>query len=101
MIRLSGKEPERDIAIEFTGARPGEKLHEELWNEDETAGRRRTRRSSPLAGADRPRLARGQLGELERLVEDGETLELVGRGCDSARAAAAGRGDGGTCRRCG
>jgi FlaA1/EpsC-like NDP-sugar epimerase len=32
MIHLSGLEPERDIAIEIVGARPGEKLHEELFN---------------------------------------------------------------------
>jgi FlaA1/EpsC-like NDP-sugar epimerase len=32
MIVLSGLEPERDIAIEVVGARPGEKLHEELFN---------------------------------------------------------------------
>jgi FlaA1/EpsC-like NDP-sugar epimerase len=32
MIRLSGLEPERDIAIEIVGARPGEKLHENLVN---------------------------------------------------------------------
>jgi FlaA1/EpsC-like NDP-sugar epimerase len=32
MIELSGLEPERDIAIEIVGRRPGEKLHEELFN---------------------------------------------------------------------
>jgi FlaA1/EpsC-like NDP-sugar epimerase len=32
MIRLSGLEPEQDIAIEMVGARPGEKLHEDLFN---------------------------------------------------------------------
>src|SRR5437588_9270059 len=36
MIRLSGLEPERDIAIEIVGARPGEKLHEDLFNPYET-----------------------------------------------------------------
>ena len=28
-------EPDRDVAIEFTGLRPGEKLVERLWSEEE------------------------------------------------------------------
>ena len=35
MIRLAGKQPGRDIAIVYTGLRPGEKLHETLFYSDE------------------------------------------------------------------
>jgi FlaA1/EpsC-like NDP-sugar epimerase len=35
MIRLAGYEPDVDIALEMIGRRPGEKLHEELFNPGE------------------------------------------------------------------
>lgn len=35
MIRLAGKQLGRDIAITYTGLRPGEKLHETLFHADE------------------------------------------------------------------
>ena len=37
MINIAGYEPDTDIAIEIIGPRPGEKVHEELFNPDERA----------------------------------------------------------------
>jgi FlaA1/EpsC-like NDP-sugar epimerase len=80
MIRLSGKEPDRDIAITFVGSRPGEKLHEELWAEHEqvieTPVPKILRASGPVVDAA---WLDDELAELTRLVDAGETLEAVSR----------------------
>ncbi|MFN8186603.1 MAG: nucleoside-diphosphate sugar epimerase/dehydratase [Gaiellales bacterium] len=80
MIRLSGREPGRDIAIEFIGARPGEKLHEELWADGEQA-EPTVHPKIFRAGAQNvdPVWLEAQLVELGQLVESGDTLGLVGR----------------------
>jgi FlaA1/EpsC-like NDP-sugar epimerase len=80
MIRLSGKEPERDIPIEFIGVRPGEKLHEDLWGEGEssevTSHPKILRATSTTVD---PFWLEGELAELGRLVEAGETVKVVAR----------------------
>nr|MBA2476464.1 polysaccharide biosynthesis protein [Actinomycetota bacterium] len=80
MIRLSGRDPDRDVRIEFVGARAGEKLHEELWSETETvtptAHPKILRVTWPVIDA---RWLEGELAELERLVGEGDTLQLVAR----------------------
>jgi FlaA1/EpsC-like NDP-sugar epimerase len=79
MIRLAGYEPEVDIAIEFVGARPGEKLHEELFNSDErqqpTAADRIVRavREAPRD----PEWVNGTLTKLENLVSTGDEANLA------------------------
>jgi FlaA1/EpsC-like NDP-sugar epimerase len=80
MIRLSGKEPGRDIAIEFVGARPGEKLNEELWSQTETVipSSHEAILLVTRPPIDQPWLE-DELDELARLVDEGETLELIGR----------------------
>jgi len=89
MIRLSGKEPRlpndpesgpRDVRIQFIGSRPSEKLHEELWSEDEAVGEtahpKIKRLSRPPVDAEWLDV---ELLELERLAEDGDTLEVVAK----------------------
>ncbi|MDH4102594.1 MAG: polysaccharide biosynthesis protein [Thermoleophilia bacterium] len=80
MIRLSGREPGVDVAIEFVGARPGEKLHEELWSDSETVT---PSTHEAILLVTRPPIdahwLEEELDELGSLVAGGETLELVGR----------------------
>jgi FlaA1/EpsC-like NDP-sugar epimerase len=77
MIELSGR-TEEQIPITFVGARAGEKLHEELWNENEDTGptthpKIMRARRVPI---DREWLE-DELAGLERLVAEGDTLGVV------------------------
>lgn len=75
MIRLSGKVPDEDISIIYTGLRPGEKLYEELFHENEAL--QSTRHSQIL-------LARHREFDWGRLNEVIECLELACKGYDEA-----------------
>jgi FlaA1/EpsC-like NDP-sugar epimerase len=87
MVRLSGKEPDRDIAVEIVGTRPGEKLHEELWGEGETAEPTKHPKIMRVSGPTVDAVwLQDELAELERLVRAGETLEVVSRLATMMRA---------------
>ncbi len=80
MIRLSGKEPGRDIAIDVIGPRPGEKLHEELWADGEEPAP--TSHAAILRCAFPPidvAWLDEELSELLGLMEADDTLETVAR----------------------
>ncbi|HEY6960745.1 MAG TPA: nucleoside-diphosphate sugar epimerase/dehydratase [Gaiellaceae bacterium] len=79
MIRLSGRDEEQ-VPIVFTGVLAGEKIHEVLWNEGEMVG--------PTSHPKIMRAARAaidhvwldeSLAELERLIDEGETLDAVAK----------------------
>jgi O-antigen biosynthesis protein WbqV len=78
MIRLAGLTPDRDVAIRIVGARPGEKLFEELFGDDET------RADSAIPGVfcalPRPvplaRLAEA-VGALERAATRGDARAVL------------------------
>jgi FlaA1/EpsC-like NDP-sugar epimerase len=84
MIRLAGYEPERDIAVEFTQPRPGEKLHEVLFSEHEipqpTAAKRINRavRTTQLD----PEWVDSTLTSLEALILAGDEANLAERVVD-------------------
>ena len=80
MIRLSGREPEVDIDIEFTGVRPGEKLHESLWGSEESPETTQHPKIHRCVGAklDSSWLMQ-ELDELEYLVNNGKTVEMMAR----------------------
>ncbi len=79
LIRLSGLEPGRDIEIEFTGIRPGEKLSEELWEKDKDYQRTvhpdilRSEHEDSVTSGD---LA-GTLAQLEQLARQGRSADII------------------------
>jgi FlaA1/EpsC-like NDP-sugar epimerase len=81
MITLAGFEPDVDVAIDFVGPRPGEKIHEELFNGDErsqptTADRIvRAVRTRPLD----PGWVENSVERLEALVAAGDEAGLAER----------------------
>lgn len=77
MIRLSGKRPGIDIAVTYTGLRPGEKLHEILFDPSERY--QRTRHPRILRAL--PRTA--DLERIQALLDHMETL-LATPGSDEA-----------------
>jgi FlaA1/EpsC-like NDP-sugar epimerase len=78
MIRLSGLEPDRDIAIEIVGHRPGEKFHEDLFNPYE---RPQPTPAQRIVRAERERLDPGWVQEtfdyINLLVLEGDAAALA------------------------
>ena len=70
MIRLSGKIPDDEVAIEYTGLRPGEKLTEELFHSEESLAE--TQYEKILLAESRPLKVEGLvqgLADIERACE--------------------------------
>ncbi|MSU54453.1 MAG: polysaccharide biosynthesis protein [Candidatus Staskawiczbacteria bacterium] len=79
MIRLSGFEPDKDIAIVFTGVRPGEKLFEEILTAEEGTAATRNNKifmakmaAGDIAGIDRNLVA------LKSAIQGGGKNTVVG-----------------------
>jgi FlaA1/EpsC-like NDP-sugar epimerase len=81
MITLAGYEPDVDIAIEFTGPRPGEQLHERLLADGEHAEPTAAARIVRAVGERRVSAEQVErtLAELNELIARGEEEGLAAR----------------------
>jgi len=83
MIELSGLDPDRDIEIEEVGRRPGEKLHEELFNGYE---RPRPTATEKIMRAERaplaPEVVEEVFAEINLLVLEGDAAGLAAKVAD-------------------
>jgi FlaA1/EpsC-like NDP-sugar epimerase len=92
MIRFSKLEPDKDIAIEIVGPRPGEKLHEELFNPYE---RPEQTPAAKILSAARPAVdpawVEETFDEISLLVLEGDAATLAAKVAELAvvRASAA------------
>ena len=76
MIKLSGKRPGTDIKIRFIGLRPGEKMHEELFHEQE---------QMTTTGHSKLLLAQSRKNDRTRIFEQLTALEKACREFDEKR----------------
>jgi len=78
MIRLAGYEPDVDIAIDVVGRRPGEKLHEDLFNPGE---RPQPTHAEKIVSAGRapldPAWVESAFARIEELVYGGDAAALA------------------------
>jgi FlaA1/EpsC-like NDP-sugar epimerase len=80
LIRLSGLEPGKDVKIEYTGIRPGEKLSEALWDDGliySDTDHPDIVRVDENGHLERPALE-AMIDELVRLAEEGDSSAIVG-----------------------
>lgn len=71
MIRLAGKEPGKDIQIQYTGLRPGEKLFEELFHPSEH-----------LVQTEHEKLFKARFREID-WNELNQTLRMINTACST------------------